>query len=151
MTLFHRAITTISCILPLTFTGLVSLSSVARATDYTPDNPAPFTDGIKFRDCADMQKYFNSLEWEINDTVFSGFENQPKTDVQGEPSLRYITREQCFRGYRTQKSPLGTLVCYGYIERRSTKYSNGRYLNNSYSWQTNESDSNTRSNCRYKD
>jgi hypothetical protein len=151
---YGSVITRLFCTLPLIFTGLVSLPLTTKAyTDgvYTPDNPAPFKNGIKFRDCADMQNYFNSLSWEFSDTVFSGFEDRPKRDIQGWPSHSYITREICSEGYRTERSPLGTLVCYGSIQRESKDYSNGEYLNNKFFWRTGRAGDSSRSNnCRYR-
>jgi hypothetical protein len=131
--------------------GTISISLNAWADRYTPDNPAPFTDGIQFRDCSEMQKYFNSLAWDVKDATFTGFEKQPKTDVQNWSNYQYITSELCFNGYRIEKPPLGTLVCYGYMKRRSDNRVGNKYLDNIYSWYTGDSrNSSKRDNCRYK-
>lgn len=148
----HRVFTILHSYFFLTFIGTTSIPSNAWADRYTPDNPAPFTDGIQFRDCAEMQKYFNSLEWDVKDTKFTGFEKQPKTDVQGWPNHEYITSEICFKGYRVEKSPLGTLVCQGYIKRRSENRVVNKYLDNIYSWNTGNSYNSSKvDNCRYRD
>jgi hypothetical protein len=99
-----------------------------------------------------MQKYFNSLSWDVKDTTFTGFEKQPKTDVQNWSNHQYVTSELCFNGYRIEKSPWGTLVCYGYMKRRSDNRVGNKYLDNIYSWYTGDSrNSSKRDNCRYRD
>ncbi len=120
-------------------------------TSKAQDKPAPVTDDIQFKDCAAMQDYFNSLKWDVEDTTFVGFDKQPKNVVKSWRSHTYIF-EQCFGGYKVEKSPLGTLVCRGYMERSGRYYVEGKYLRNDYTWYTGTaSNSTVRDNCRYKD
>jgi tetratricopeptide (TPR) repeat protein len=62
----------------------------------------------KLSSCTTLQKYYNSLNWE-EETIFRGFERREITvhlDKMG---------AFCTGGYIFQKSPLGILVCRGYM------------------------------------
>lgn len=73
----------------------------------------------KFSSCFALQKYFNSLSWE-EETIFSGFERRYIT-VQDDRKGAY-----CEEGYIMQKSPLGILICSGYIfSRRESTWNYG--------------------------
>jgi tetratricopeptide (TPR) repeat protein len=80
----------------LTLLGLISPSSILAESDN------------KLSSCASLQKYYNSHSWE-NETIFSGFERRSITV--------HLDRKGaiCEEGYIMQKSPLGILICSGYI------------------------------------
>jgi tetratricopeptide (TPR) repeat protein len=84
----------------LTLLGFISPSGVLAESD------------DKLSSCTALQKYFNSRSWE-EETVFSGFKRRRISIWADREGAR------CDSGYIMQKSPLGILVCSGYIEWRT--------------------------------
>jgi hypothetical protein len=65
---------------------------------------------VPFNTCATMQDHFNTLKWR-NKTIFEGFENRDYVHN----STYSGTSNICRGGYITEISPLGRLICYGYM------------------------------------
>jgi hypothetical protein len=150
MASFNAVVAKICYVLPFALAMITGLPSNALAQPYTnnslkiSERPRVTKSGIKFATCAVMQDHFNSLQWNVDQTIFSGFEKREKENIDGWGD-GYVTDERCFKGYRTEISPLGTLVCAGYIERRGDW--NNRTANEYKFYFANQ---NRRDSCRYK-
>jgi len=84
-------------------------------------------------DCASMENYFNSLKWSTP-TRFSGFKGIPF-------NIMFPYKEKAFcKGYITETSPMGTRVCFGYID-----YLRGQDGRRHIKWAPNNDSS-----CRWK-
>jgi hypothetical protein len=129
--------------------GTLGISSNTLAQQYTPGNsreaPRLVTGGTMFSNCTEMQKHFNSLNWKVDNTTFTGFENRKKINSDGWGD-GYVTDEICAKGYQIEKSELGTLVCAGNIVRRGTKHAPSRH-----EYTFDYANSNKRDSCRYRD
>jgi hypothetical protein len=147
MASFNTVVEKICYVLPFALVAITGLplTVLAQQRNTNSLSPSLATGGIKFANCAAMQAHFNSLQWDVDRTIFSGFEKREKQNIDGWGD-RYVTDERCFQGYRTEISPMGTLICAGYIERSgewkkeaSSKYK-FYYVNQT-----------RRDSCRYKD
>jgi hypothetical protein len=132
--LFYRSL---AFILPFTSLSLEMLNvSASNSNSYD----------VPYNSCATMQAYFNSLNWD-NKVSFRGFENRvfdSKTNYRG------ATSNICSGGYITDTSPLGRLLCYGYIYQIPVER-DGR-LKPSYYWSHGyNSDSTKGDHCRWQD
>jgi hypothetical protein len=152
MNSFNALAKSICYILPFTLTAVVGLpSTVLAQPQYTTNSlrinerPRLITGGMKFATCATMQDYFNSLQWNVDETIFSGFEKREKENIDGWGDGR-VTDERCFRGYRTEISPVGTLICAGYIERRGDWHNRASMIEYNFHY----ANGNRRDSCRYK-
>jgi hypothetical protein len=126
-------------VLPLTFLGFTEISSMASDSDYN----------IPFNSCATMQAHFNSLEWD-NETRFEGFQNRKFESHKNYEGVSNV----CRGGYITEMSPLGKLICYGYIAQvPKQRYDIPGFKHKaSYHWgYGNDSDSVKGENCRWKE
>jgi hypothetical protein len=145
---FNTVVKKVSFLLPLVLVGTLGISLNTLAQQYTPGNseesPRLVTGGTMFSSCAEMQKHFNSLNWKVDNTTFTGFENRKKMNVDVARD-GYVTDEICPKGYQIEKSELGTLICAGNLYRTGSKYrpSNHEYT---FKYATNKRDS-----CRYRD
>jgi hypothetical protein len=151
MASLNAVVKRICYILPFALAGMAGLPSAVIAQQYTTNSlrvterPRLITGGMKFASCAAMQEHFNSLQWDVDRTIFSGFENREKDNIDGWGD-GYVTDERCFKGYKTEISPMGTLICAGYIERRG-----GWKNDNSSKYNFYYANQNRRDSCRYKD
>ena len=87
------------------------------ATAHKPDGPYPFQ-----RNCRSMQNYFNTkVNW--SDKVgFEGYENkEPEFFMDGAAMI-------CFGGYWTERTPVRTSICKGYMRFDTTSSSRASYF-----------------------
>jgi hypothetical protein len=151
MASFNAVVKSLCYVLPLTLAGIAGLPlTVLAQPQYTTNSlrinerPRVISGGMKFATCATMQNHFNSLQWDVDQTIFSGFENREKENIDGWRD-GYVTDERCFKGYKTEISPMGTLICAGHIERRGGWQKEGASDYKFYYANENRRDS-----CRYK-
>jgi hypothetical protein len=149
MTSFNAVVKKICYILPFALVAITGLPLTVLAQQYTTkksiyDRSKLITGGMKFANCAAMQAHFNSLQWDVDRTIFSGFEKREKENIDGWGD-GYVTDERCFKGYKTEISPMGTSICFGYIERRS-----GLGKNTASDYNFYYANQTRRDSCRYK-
>jgi hypothetical protein len=147
MALFNAVVKKVCYVLPFALVAITGLPLTALAQQRNTNNLSLSlvgTGGIKFANCAEMQAHFNSLQWEVDRTIFSGFEKREKKTIDA-----FITSETCFQGYKTEISPMGTLICAGYIERRGILWKGEASITNRYNFHY--AKQTRRDSCRYKD